>query len=178
MNQNNNVRWVDFSKPMGQVLEPETASRYRESGLEQLWKQQYFDIDPEQAHFFAQLGYNMAREHERLTTTSPRKDDSSMDWQEKYLDKLDRDISEMKNVVQASEDRIARMIENALTEMRDRENQRLSEIRDRDNQRHQEIMEIRTRLDEQTKYVRQISLATIGAIAALVISVLVAILTN
>ena len=90
-----------------------------------------------------------------------------MDWQEKYLDKLDRDISEMKNVVQASEDRIARMIENALTEMRDR-----------DNQRHQEIIEIRTRLDEQTKYVRQISLATIGAIAALVISVLVAILTK
>jgi len=168
MNQNNNVRWVDFGKPMEQVLKPETAGRFRESGLEQLWKQQYFDFDPEQAHFFVQLGYNMAREHaERLASTSPRKDDSSMDWQEKYFDKLDRDISEMKNVVQASEDRIARMIENALTEMRDR-----------DNQRHQEMIEIRTRLDEQTKYVRQISLATIGAIAALVISVLVAILTK
>jgi len=170
MNRNHNVVSIPYDKPLGEVLRPETTGRFRESGPEQLWKQQYFDYDPEQAHFFIQLGYNMAREHaEQLHAafTSPRKDDSSMDWQEKYLDKLDRDISEMKNVVQASEDRIARMIENALTEMRDR-----------DNQRHQEMIEIRTRLDEQTKYVRQISLATIGAIAALVISVLVAILTK
>jgi len=145
MNQNNNVRWVDFGKPMEQVLKPETAGRFRESGLEQLWKQQYFDFDPEQAHFFVQLGYNMAREHaERLASTSPRKDDSSMDWQEKYFDKLDRDISEMKNVVQASEDRIARMIENAMTEMRDR-----------DNQRHQEMSEIRSNLDNMHSKIDQ-----------------------
>lgn len=56
-----------------------------------------------------------------------------MDWQEKYLDKLDRDISDMKNSLHATEERIAGMV-----------NQTLSEMRDRDNQRHTEFLTLRS----------------------------------
>ena len=59
-----------------------------------------------------------------------------MDWQEKYIDKLDRDIDEVKNTITASEERISRMIESSLTE-----------IRDRDNQRQQDMNQIRSIID-------------------------------
>jgi len=118
----------------------------------------------------------------KMANTSSRKDENAMDWQEKYFDKLDRDISDMKNSLQATEDRIARMIENAMNEIRDRENQRQAEMRDRDNQRHQEMMEIRTSLDnlqkqihEERKWVMGTNIAAISGIAAIVVAVLIAI---
>jgi len=144
MNRNPNVV-VPFNEIIDRVFRSKTTGYYREPKPQQLEQQEYYDL--KQAHALIELGYNMAREHAerlQLASTSSRKDDSSMDWQEKYLDKLDRDISEMKNVVQASEDRIARMIENALTEMRDR-----------DNQRHQEMSEIRSNLDHMRDKIDQ-----------------------
>jgi len=125
MNRNPNVV-VPFNEIIDRVFRSKTTGYYREPKPQQLEQQEYYDL--KQAHALIELGYNMAREHaERLQLAS-----------------LDRDISEMKNVVQASEDRIARMIENALTEMRDR-----------DNQRHQEMSEIRSNLDHMRDKIDQ-----------------------
>lgn len=64
------------------------------------------------------------------------KEDDHMDWQEKYIDKLDQNINEMKQGLRDTENRIAQMV-----------NQTLSEMRDRDNQRHQEFLELNHKID-------------------------------
>ena len=46
------------------------------------------------------------------------------------------------------------------------------EMRDRDNQRHAEMAEIRALIDSSNKYVRNLTFTAIGAIAAMVIAVL------
>ena len=48
----------------------------------------------------------------------------------------------------------------------------MNEMRDRDNQRHAEMSEIRTLIDGTNKYVRNLTFTAIGAIAAMVIAVL------
>ncbi|AZR72190.1 hypothetical protein BBF96_01525 [Anoxybacter fermentans] len=82
--------------------------------------------------------YLMYKQLESLLTTfetletyrqyASTKEGDSMDWQEKYLEKLDHDISEMKRSLRDTEERIAQMINQTLTEMRDRDNQRHAEI--------------------------------------------------
>ena len=49
----------------------------------------------------------------------------------------------------------------------------MNEMRDRDNQRHAEMSEIRTLIDGTNKYVRNLTFTAIGAIAAMVIAVLI-----
>ncbi len=48
----------------------------------------------------------------------------------------------------------------------------MQEMRDRDNQRHAEMAEIRSLIDGTNKYVRNLTFTAIGAIAAMVIAVL------
>jgi len=48
----------------------------------------------------------------------------------------------------------------------------MNEMRDRDNQRHSEMMEIRSLIDGTNKYVRNLTFTAIGAIAAMIIAVL------
>lgn len=48
----------------------------------------------------------------------------------------------------------------------------MNEMRDRDNQRHAEMSEIRALIDSSNKYVRNLTFTAIGAIAAMVITVL------
>ncbi|MCM8901291.1 hypothetical protein KVG29_08670 [Caldicoprobacter algeriensis] len=101
--------------------------------------------------------------------TASTKEGGYMDWQEKYLDKLDRDVAEMKASLRNTEDRIAQMINQALTEMRDR-----------DNQRHQEFLEVNRRIEDirreikgDRQWIAGIAIATIIGIAAMIVSVLI-----
>ena len=84
----------------------------------------------------------------------------SMDWQEKYLDKLDRDISDMKNSLRATEERIAGMV-----------NQALSEMGDRDNQRHTEFLALRSDNAETRRWVIGMAIGSIGVALAAVIGI-------
>lgn len=96
-----------------------------------------------------------------------------VDWQEKYIDKVDRDLSEIKSSLIDTEKHIERMINNTLTE-----------IRDRDNQRHLETLAVNKRLDESSSEIRSelkttnrwiigLAITSIAAIAGIAISVLV-----
>lgn len=81
-----------------------------------------------------------------------------MDWQEKYIDKLDREISDMKESLRATEERIVNLISQSLTEMRDR-----------DNQRHQEFLELRKDNLETRRWIIGMVISAIGvSIAAIV----------
>ena len=61
----------------------------------------------------------------------------------------------------------------------------MQEMRDRDNQRAEDIREIRTsianiqnRIDDMGKHVRNLSLTAMGAIGAMVVTVIVSLLKN
>ncbi|PTX52695.1 hypothetical protein C8P63_1307 [Melghirimyces profundicolus] len=99
------------------------------------------------------------------------KGESFMNWQEKYIDKLDRDMNDMKNTITSSEDRIARMIDSAMTEMRDR-----------DNQRHQEIIEMRNsmqnveqKIESKMRWVVGTAITTGLSVVAIAITIIVAV---
>ncbi|WP_141265547.1 MULTISPECIES: DUF1515 family protein [Neomoorella] len=101
-------------------------------------------------------------------TAVTREGETQVDWQEKYLDKLDRDIGEIKQSLQATEERIAAMV-----------SQTLGEIRDRDNQRHAEVQTIRADMqairsdnEETRRWIIGMAIATILGIAAMVVTVL------
>lgn len=52
------------------------------------------------------------------------------------------------------------------------------EMRDRDNQRAEDIREIRASLDSMGKHVRNLSLTAMGAIGAMVVTVIVSLLKS
>lgn len=63
-------------------------------------------------------------------------------------------------------------LENKIEIQDEKFNMFMNEMRDRDNQRHAEMIEIRTLIDSTNKYVRNLTFTAIGAIAAMVIAVL------
>jgi len=69
-----------------------------------------------------------------------RKGDISMDWQEKYIDSLDKNVQEIKREIKETRAEIKQDFDSKL-------NQFMSELRDRDNQRHQEIIAMQQRID-------------------------------
>ncbi|SMB98030.1 Protein of unknown function [Thermanaeromonas toyohensis ToBE] len=90
-----------------------------------------------------------------------------MDWQEKYLDKLNQDIGDIKASLKSTEDRIAHMI-----------NQTLSEMRDRDNQRHAEILALRSDIQairtdnaETRRWIIAMVISAIGVALAAIIGI-------
>jgi hypothetical protein len=100
-------------------------------------------------------------------TAATIEEGEAMDWQEKYFDKLDRDFSDMKNSLRTTEERIAGLV-----------NQALGELRDRDNQRHAEIMgmkadmqAIRSDNAETRRWIIGMVIAAIGVALAAIIGV-------
>lgn len=96
----------------------------------------------------------------------------SMDWQEKYIEKVDGEITEINSEIKGMENRIGNRIDSKLEEFR-------NEMRHLDNQRVDDMREIRTSLDSTNKHVQgmvtnvhNISIAVIIGVAAMVISVM------
>ena len=54
----------------------------------------------------------------------------------------------------------------------------IGEMRDRDNQRAQDIREIRASIDDIGKHVRNLSLTAMGAIGAMVVTVIISLLKS
>lgn len=107
----------------------------------------------------------------------------NMDWQEKYIDKLDKDVDDIKSEIKNIESKIDYRLDKAVSEMREIVNQTLAELRDRDNQRHLEIIELQKKIDnnidsinnqfkEDRKWIIGLVITTIIGIAAMVITVI------
>lgn len=92
-----------------------------------------------------------------------------MDWQEKYLDKLDRDVGDIKQSLRATEERIASMVSQTLGEMRDRDNQRHAEVQTI----RSDIQAIRSDNEETRRWIIGKAIATILGVAAMVVAVMV-----
>jgi hypothetical protein len=94
---------------------------------------------------------------------------------EKYIDKLDREITEIKQNTLASENRIAQIIESSEQHNRDMWNNTLAELRDRDNQRHKENITMTYKIDKIDNTVKW-GLGLLAAVLIGGITILVSIL--
>lgn len=92
----------------------------------------------------------------------------SVDWQEKYFDKVDREVTDIKSEMRNAEARITASIEIKLEQFR-------NEMRHLDNQRNQDMVEIRNQLAENTRHVQNISQATVIGVSSMVIAVVLGI---
>jgi len=76
----------------------------------------------------------------------PEKDDNNMDWQKKYFDKIDENISDIKSDLKHFESRISSIVEQGVSS----NTQLLSQIQHMDNQRHSELVNLRK--ESEKKY--------------------------
>ncbi|WP_434565123.1 hypothetical protein PQ689_03095 [Thermoanaerobacterium thermosaccharolyticum] len=95
------------------------------------------------------------------------KEDDHMDWQEKYIDKLDQNINEMKQGLRDTENRISEMI-----------NKHIEYTTHLDKERHDEILKINdliesinNKIDSTNKWIIGLIITTIVAIASMALSV-------
>lgn len=94
-----------------------------------------------------------------IQEVSAGKEGPNMDWQEKYFDQLEKNISEIKESFRHTEQHITQIV-----------NQALDELRDRDNQRHSEIREIKDRLDAERRWIMGIAITVILSVATMVLT--------
>ena len=110
-------------------------------------------------------------------------DEGMVDWQERYIEKLDQNIQEIKNDAKETRKEIhnmeARMADRIDSKLDSKLEEFRSEMRHLDNQRVEDMREIRNSLESTNKHVQSmvssvhsISIATVIGVAAMVISVL------
>lgn len=161
---------VDFPTHKEQRAKTPNTEAY---GLPEVIRRANFLSDTILEEFSARLRYNKLID--AFTTTAATNEEGQiMDWQEKYLDKLDRDIGDMKSSLRATEERIEGMI-----------NQTMSEMRDRDGQRHTEILAlrgdiqaIRTDNAETRRWVIGMVIGAIGVALAAIIGIVSVVIGN
>ena len=89
---------------------------------------------------------------------------------ETRVDKLDERVTNLEQRVTE----VAVNMNSLIRELKDFK----TEMRDRDNQRVQDIREIRASIDSMGKHVRNLSLTAMGAIGAMVVTVIISLLRN
>lgn len=78
----------------------------------------------------------------------------SMDWQEKYIDSLDKNVRDIKTEISTVKSEIKAEVATVKSDFDNKINQFMTELRDRDNQRHKEIIAMQQRVDESLKEIR------------------------
>lgn len=105
------------------------------------------------------------------------KEGGIMDWQEKYIDKLDKAIEKIDLRIDGVKEDITNLKKEIRTEFNQVIGQFLGEIRDRDNQRHNELLMINQRIDKNigdltseiratNKWIIGLVIAAIGLVGA------------
>ena len=89
---------------------------------------------------------------------------------ENKVDKLEERVSSLERQVSETTINVNGLI-RALKDFKD-------EMRDRDNQRAEDIREIRSSIDGIGKHVRNLALTAMGAIGAMVVTVIISLLRN
>lgn len=108
---------------------------------------------------------------------SSAKEGGIMDWQEKYIDKLDKAIEKIDLRIDGVKEDITNLKKEIRTEFNQVIGQFLGEIRDRDNQRHNELLMINQRIDKNigdltseiratNKWIIGLVIAAIGLVGA------------
>ena len=110
--------------------------------------------------------------------------DDEMEWQEKYIDKLNQDVSDIRTEMQGIRSEMRDMRQELKTEIREMRQEinatldrALAEMRDRDNQRHQEILTMQTKIDENVAGLKTEISSTNKWVIGLVVTTIIGIVT-
>ena len=113
-----------------------------------------------------------------------KKGDDEMEWQEKYIDKLNQDVSDIRTEMQGIRSEMRDMRQELKTEIREMRQEinatldrALTEMRDRDNQRHQEILTMQTKIDENVAGLKKEISSTNKWVIGLVVTTIIGIVT-
>ena len=103
--------------------------------------------------------------------------DDEMEWQEKYIDKLNQDVSDIKSDMRAMRQELKTEIREMRQEINATLDRALTEMRDRDNQRHQEILTMQTKIDENVAGLKTEISSTNKWVIGLVVTTIIGIVT-
>lgn len=128
-----------------------------------------------QINFLDDLTYSIIKNNINSNINNISGDDSMDKLLEKYIDKMDRDQSDLRNDIRASESRTARSIE--LSEERNIE--RFNRIEQMINEHNSKIDEkyekLESKIDNNNKFIISLSITTILGIAAMVVAVILSV---
>lgn len=106
--------------------------------------------------------------YSELATT---KEGDYMDWQEKYIDKLDQNINEMKQSLRDTENRISEMINKHIEYTTHLDKERHDEILKINEKIDNSIDSINNKIDSTNKWLIGLIITTILAIGSMALSV-------
>lgn len=137
--------------------------KHRKKVMEKVEKQKIYNSEKISCIYNKSLKYD---------TENNRQGGDLMDWQDKYIEKVDQEITEVKSEIKNLEDRIGNKIDSKLEEFR-------NEMRHLDTQRAEDMREIRSNLESTNKHVQSmvssvhsVAIAAIIGIATMVIGAL------
>ena len=114
----------------------------------------------------------------------PKKGDDEMEWQEKYIDKLNQDVSDIRTETRGIRSEMRDMRQELKTEIREMRQEinatldrALAEMRDRDNQRHQELLAIQNKIDANVAGLKKEINSTNKWVIGLVVTTIIGIVT-
>lgn len=108
----------------------------------------------------------------KSTSAEADQGDDLMDWQEKYIEKVDQSISEIKQGLRDTENRISEMINKHIEYNTHLDEERHSEILKVNEKLDQSIESINNKIDGANKWIIGLVITAMTAIAAMVLSIL------
>ena len=105
------------------------------------------------------------------------KEGRSMDWEAKYIDKLDKDIDSLKGIEQRITQHFDLKINELATELRHLDAERSNEVRHLDSQRVDDMREIRESLKSTRSHVQNLTIAATVGIATMVLTAIGMVIT-
>ena len=103
----------------------------------------------------------------------PKKGDDEMEWQEKYIDKLNQDVTDIRSEIRGIRAEMKEMRQEIKSDIQSM----MAEMRDRDNQRHQEILTMQTKIDENVAGLKTEISSTNKWVIGLVVTTIIGIVT-
>ena len=103
----------------------------------------------------------------------PKKGDDEMEWQEKYIDKLNQDVTDIRSEIRGIRAEMKEMRQEIKSDIQSM----MAEMRDRDNQRHQEILTMQTKIDENVAGLKTEISSTNKWVIGLVMTTIIGIVT-
>ena len=99
--------------------------------------------------------------------------DDEMEWQAKYIDKLNQDVSDIRSEIRGIRAEMKEMRQEIKSDIQSM----MAEMRDRDNQRHQEILTMQTKIDENVAGLKTEISSTNKWVIGLVVTTIIGIVT-
>ena len=108
----------------------------------------------------------------------PTRGDDNMEWQEKYIDKLNQDVTDIRSEIRGIRDEMRSMRQEMITEMRAIRQDFKDEMAAMRQENQADMKEIRSSLETTKNQVHNLVIAAVVGIAAITVSVIAFVATH